>query len=286
MTKLEWDKTGERRYETGVSHGVLFVQSNVGTYPAGVAWNGLTAVTESPSGAESNKQYADNQVYVNLQSAEEWGGTIEAFTAPDAFDQCDGSAEVLPGVKIGQQTRKPFGFCYETLIGTDTEGTDAGKKIHVVWNALAAPSEKAYQTVNESPEAMALSWEVSTTATEVPGYKPSATMTIDSTKISAGKMQRIEDALYGTLALSSHLPLPAEIITILEEDEEVIPTAPTLVGNAVTIPTQIGVVYSIDATPVTGIYTLTADETVTAAATEGYILAVGATASWAFTYTA
>ena len=283
--RLEWDKTGERRYETGVSHGVLFVQNNVGIYPNGVAWNGLTAVTESPSGAESNKQYADNKVYINLQSAEEWGGTIEAFTSPDEFDQCDGNAEVLPGVKIGQQTRKPFGFCYETLIGNDTHGNDAGKKIHVVWNALAAPSEKAYATVNDSPEAMALSWEVSTTATEVPGYKPSATMTFDSTKISAGKMKKIEDALYGTLAESSHLPLPSEFITLLEGDEEVIPAVPTQVGNTITIHATPGVIYSINGVPVTGVYTLTADETVVATADDGYVLKVGSPASWPFTHT-
>lgn len=283
--RLAWDKTGERRYETGASKGVLFVQNNVGLYPAGVAWNGLTTVTESPSGAESNKQYADNQVYVNLLSAEEWGGTIEAFTSPEEFDQCDGSAEVVPGVTIGQQTRKPFGFSWETLIGTDTEGTDAGKKIHIVWNALAAPSEKAYATVNDSPEAMGLSWEISTTPTSVAGYKPTATMTIDSTRISAGKLKKIEDALYGTDEDAAHLPLPDEIITLLEGDDEVTPTAPTKVGNVVTIPTQAGVIYSISGTPVTGQYTLTADKTVIASADDGYVFPVGATTSWPFTYT-
>ena len=166
MAILTWDGTGSRYFETGVDRGVLYPMG-VSTYDKGVAWNGLTTVTESPSGAESNKQYADNQVYVNLLSAEEFGGTIEAFTAPDEFDQCDGGAEVIPGVKIGQQTRKPFGFSYETLIGNDTAGTDAGKKIHLVWNALAAPSEKAYATVNDSPEAMALSWEITTIIHEV-----------------------------------------------------------------------------------------------------------------------
>ena len=283
--KLLWDKTGERRYETGVSKGVLFPQSNVGTYPTGVAWNGLTAVTESPSGAESNKQYADNQVYVNLQSAEEWGGTIEAFTSPEEFDQCDGSAEVAPGVTIGQQPRKAFGFSWETLIGTDTLGTEAGKKIHFVWNALAAPSEKAYATVNDSPEATALSWEVSTTPIPVSGYKPTATMTVDSTKISAAKLKKIEDAIYGTADTSSHLPLPDEIIALIEGDDEVTPTAPTQSGNVVTIPSKVGVVYSIDDTPVTGTYTLTANATVVATAADGYVFPVGATASWNFIYT-
>lgn len=283
--KLVWDKTGERRYETGVSKGVLYVQSNAGTYPTGVAWNGLTAVTESPSGAESNKQYADNQVYVNLLSAEEWGGTIEAFTYPDEFEQCDGSAEVVPGVKIGQQARKPFGFCYTTLIGTDTEGTDAGKKIHIVWNALAAPSEKAYATVNDSPEAMALSWEISTTPTSIAGFKPTATMVFDSTQISAGKLQKLEDALYGTADEPAHLPLPDEIIALLAGDDEIIPQAPTQNGNAVTIPNQPGVIYSIDGTPVTGVYTLTSNETVVATADDGYVFPSGATASWDFTYT-
>lgn len=283
--RLEWDKTGERRYETGVSHGVLFVQNDAGLYPAGVAWNGLTAVTESPSGAESNKQYADNQVYVNLLSAEEFGGTIEAFTAPDEFDQCDGGAEVIPGVKIGQQTRKPFGFSYETLIGNDTAGTDAGKKIHLVWNALAAPSEKAYATVNDSPEAMALSWEITTTPTSVPGYKPSATMTIDSTKISVAKLKSLEDALYGTSSSPSHLPLPGEIIELLEVDDVITPLVPTQNGNVITIPSQAGVAYKVDNVVVTGTYTLTENETVTATPTTGYAFAVGAPASWPFTYT-
>lgn len=283
--RLAWDKTGERRYETGVSKGVLYVQSNVGTYPTGIPWNGLTAVTESPSGAESNKQYADNQVYVNLLSAEEFGGTIEAFTYPDEFEQCDGTAEVVPGVKIGQQSRKPFGFCYETLIGTDTEGTDAGKKIHIVWNALAAPSEKAYATVNDSPEAMTLSWEISTTPTAIAGYKPVATMTIDSTKISAGKLQKIEDALYGTDVEVAHLPLPDEIVALLSGDDEITPQAPTQSGNTLTIPNQPGVIYSIDGTPVTGTYTLTENETVTATADDGYTFPSGATTSWPFTYT-
>lgn len=283
--RLAWDKTGERRYETGVSKGVLYVQSNVGTYPTGIPWNGLTAVTESPSGAESNKQYADNQVYVNLLSAEEFGGTIEAFTYPDEFEQCDGTAEVVPGVKIGQQSRKPFGFCYETLIGTDTEGTDAGKKIHIVWNALAAPSEKAYATVNDSPEAMTLSWEISTTPTAIAGYKPVATMTIDSTKISAGKLKKIEDALYGTDVEVAHLPLPDEIVALLSGDDEITPQAPTQSGNTLTIPNQPGVIYSIDGTPVTGTYTLTENETVTATADDGYTFPGGATTSWPFTYT-
>ena len=283
--RLAWDKTGERRYETGVSKGVLYVQSNVGTYPTGIAWNGLTAVTESPSGAESNKQYADNHVYVNLLSAEEFGCTIEAFTYPDEFEQCDGTAEVVPGVKIGQQSRKPFGFSYETLIGTDTEGTDAGKKIHIVWNALAAPSEKAYATVNDSPEAMTLSWEISTTPTAIAGYKPVATMTIDSTKISAGKLKKIEDALYGTDVEVAHLPLPDEIVALLSGDDEITPQAPTQSGNTLTIPSQPGVIYSIDGTPVTGTYTLTENETVTATADDGYTFPGGATTSWPFTYT-
>ena len=283
--KLVWDQTGERRYETGVSKGVLFVQNNVGAYPTGVAWNGLTAVTESPSGAESNKQYADNQVYVNLLSAEEWGGTIEAFTCPDEFEQCDGSAEVLPGVKIGQQTRKAFGFTYETLIGNDTDGNNAGKKIHLVWNALAAPSERAYATVNDSPEAMTLSWEITTTPTEVEGFKPTATMSIDSTRVSAGRWKKLEDTLYGSDSTTSSLPLPGAIIALLEEVAEITPTAPTAVGNKITIPTQAGVIYMIEGTPVTGQYTMTKNTTVSAIADDGYVFASGATTSWPFTYT-
>jgi hypothetical protein len=215
MVQLKWDQVGERRYETGVDHGVLYIPDAVtGEYEDGFPWNGLVSVTESPSGAESNKQYADNQVYLNLVSAEEFGGTLEAFTYPDEFAQCDGSAEPVPGVTIGQQTRKQFGLSYRTRVGNDTQGTDHGYKIHLLYGALAAPSEKAYTSINDSPEAITLSWELSTTPVEVPDHKPSASITIDSTKVDAAELKALEDILYGTATLTARLPLPAEVLTI------------------------------------------------------------------------
>lgn len=214
MSRIEWDKTGERLYETGVSNGVLYVQVDA-TYPAGVAWNGLTAVTESPSGAEATPLYADNIKYLNLVAAEEFSATIEAYDAPEEFDECDGTKEIVPGMLIGQQPRKTFGFCYKTRIGSDAKGDQHGYKIHIVYGCLAAPSEKAYQTVNDSPEAIAFSWEVSTTPVNVKGGQPTATVTIDSTRVDAAKLKLLEDELYGTEDKEAHLPLPDEIAAIL-----------------------------------------------------------------------
>lgn len=216
MAKLVWDNTGERLYETGVSNGVLYVQEG-GAYPAGVAWNGLTAVTESPSGAEPTPLYADNIKYLNLMSAEEFAATIEAYMYPEEFEVCDGTKEIVPGMSIGQQARKTFGFCYKTLIGNDTDGTKHGYKIHIVYGALAAPSEKGYTTVNDSPEVITFSWEVSTTPVNVAGGDPTATVTIDSTRVDAAKLALLEDALYGTADKEAYLPLPDEIATILGE---------------------------------------------------------------------
>lgn len=215
MAKLVWDKTGERYYETGVEKGVLYPQVS-GAYPKGVAWNGLTAVTESPSGAEATPLYADNIKYLNLMSNEEFGATIEAYTYPDEFAECDGSAELSEGVRVGQQARKTFGMSYVTRKGNDTEGTDHGYIIHLIYGALAAPSEKAYATINDSPEAITFSWEVSTTPVEVTGMKPTACITIDSTKVDAGKLATLEGKLYGTDEPSGEptLPLPDEISTI------------------------------------------------------------------------
>ena len=215
MAKLLWDQAGERLYETGVNKGVLYVQSGDGSYPGGVAWNGLTAVTESPSGAEATALYADNTKYLNLMSAEEFGATIEAYTYPEEFSQCNGEADLVVGVSIGQQTRKPFGMSYQTRVGNDTESTDHGYKIHLIYGASASPSEKAYATVNDSPEAITFSWEVKTTPVEVTGFKPTATIVIDSTKVSAEKMTAIEDILYGTETEEARLPLPDEIVTIM-----------------------------------------------------------------------
>ena len=213
MAKIEWDKTGERFYETGVKNGVLYVQVD-GTYPKGVAWNGLTAVTESPSGAEATPLYADDIKYLNLLSTEEFGATIEAYTYPDEFAECDGSASLATGVMIGQQPRKAFGLCYRTTIGNDTEGNDHGYKLHIIYGALAAPSEKAYATINDSPEAITFSWEVTTTPVNVTGAKPTASITIDSTKATPEKLTALEKILYGDAEVEARLPLPDEIKTL------------------------------------------------------------------------
>lgn len=214
MSKLVWDQTGERFYETGVKQGVLYVQDK-GAYPKGVAWNGLTAVTESPSGAEATPLYADDIKYLNLMSAEEFGATIEAYTYPDEFMECDGSAALSEGVFIGQQSRKAFGLCYRTVLGNDQENNDYGYKLHLIYGALAAPSEKAYATINDSPEAITFSWEVTTTPVNVTGFKPTASVVIDSTKVEAGKMALLEDVLYGTESEEARLPLPDEILEII-----------------------------------------------------------------------
>ena len=210
MAKIEWDKTGERLYETGVKNGVLYVQEG-GVYKNGVAWNGLTAVTESPSGAEATPLYADDIKYLNLLSTEEFGATIEAYTYPDEFAACDGSAALVDGVMIGQQARKTFGLCYRTTIGNDTEGNDHGYKLHIIYGALAAPSEKAYATINDSPEAITFSWEVTTTPVNVTGAKPTASITIDSTKADPTKLAALEKKLYGDTDTEATLPLPDEI---------------------------------------------------------------------------
>lgn len=214
MSKLIWDNTGERYYETGVKNGVLYVQS-AGAYPKGVAWNGLTAVTESPSGAEPTPLYADDIKYLNLMSAEEFGATIEAYTYPDEFMECDGSAALTTGVYIGQQSRKSFGLCYRTTLGNDSVGNDYGYKLHLIYGALAAPSEKAYATINDSPEAITFSWEVSTTPVNVSGHKPTATIVIDSTKVDAEKLAALEAVLYGSESEEARLPLPDEIATLM-----------------------------------------------------------------------
>jgi hypothetical protein len=210
MSKLVWDKTGERIYETGVKNGVLYVQE-AGAYPKGVAWNGLTAVTESPSGAEATPLYADDIKYLNLMSNEEFGATIEAYTYPDEFAACDGSDSLATGVYIGQQARKTFGLCYRTTLGNDVDNNDYGYKLHLIYGALAAPSEKGYATINDSPEAITFSWEVSTTPVNVTGHKPTASVTIDSTKVDAGKLAELEAILYGSESEEARLPLPDEI---------------------------------------------------------------------------
>jgi hypothetical protein len=243
MARLLWDQVGERRYEAGCDQGVLYLANN-GVYDTGFAWNGLTTVTESPSGAEANKQYADNQVYVNLISAEDFGATLEAFTYPDQFAQCDGSASPSQGVAIGQQNRRSFGLSYRTKVGNDSN-PDAGYKLHLVYGAMAAPSEKGYSTINDSPEALTFSWELTTTPVAVTGYKPTAILTIDSTKVTPANLTALENALYGTAGTNARLPLPDEVIGMFAGSQTMLtPTAPTATtAGVITIPTQTGVTY-------------------------------------------
>ena len=215
MPRLTWDDLGKRFYETGVKQGVLYPQVG-GAYPKGVAWNGLTAVTESPSGAEPTPLYADDIKYLELTSNEEFGCTIEAYTYPDEFKACNGEATLAEGVTIGQQTRVPFGFCYKTVLGNDEKKNDYGYKLHLVYGATASVSEKAFQTINDSPEAITFSWEVTTTPVAVKGFKPTAILTIDSTTIAAEKLTALEDILYGKAETEARLPLPDEIAELVK----------------------------------------------------------------------
>lgn len=216
MAKLIWDATGERFYETGVKNGVLYVADAQGTYPKGVAWNGLTAVTESPSGAEPTPLYADDIKYLNLMSAEEFGATVEAYTYPDEFAQCNGEASLVNGVVIGQQPRKTFGMVYRTVLGNDVNNENYGYKLHLIYGAVAAPSEKAYATINDSPEAITFSWELTTTPVSVNGFKPTASLTIDSTKADPTKLASLEGILFGSETVEARLPLPDEIATLMQ----------------------------------------------------------------------
>lgn len=293
MSVLEWDKTGERLYETGVDHGVLYQIDESGEYVGGVPWNGLTAVTESPSGAESNKQYADNIEYLNLISAEQFAATIEAFTYPDEFGVNDGTMEPTPGVKVGQQRRRTFGFSWRTRLGNDIEGTDYGYKLHLVWGALASPSEKAYATINDSPEAITFSWEVSTTPVAVGTiggveYKPTAIMTIDSTKTDPVKLAALEAVLYGTAVSDAELPSPADVITILTTAlTSATPAAPTYnsTTDLVTIPGTTGVIYSLNGVDrVAGDYAITANSEVRARPATGYKFPIPTQTQWVFTF--
>lgn len=215
MSKIIWDNAGERTYETGVDHGVLYPIQEGGLYNKGVAWNGLTAITESPSGAEATPLYADNIKYLNLLSAEDFGCTIEAYTYPDEFAECDGSAEIATGVYAGQQARKVFGLCYRTVLGNDTDSNAHGYKLHLIYGCLASPSEKSYSTVNDSPEAITFSWEVKSTPVNVSGFKPTAVLTIDSTKVEPSKLAKLEEALYGSESTEAKLPTPDEVVAIV-----------------------------------------------------------------------
>ena len=290
--KMKWDQTGERGYETGVSHGALYRLNAQGEYATGVPWNGLTTVTESPSGAEPQPVYADNMKYLNLQSAEEFGCTIEALFYPIEFEECDGTAAPVPGVTIGQQPRKLFGFSYQTLIGDDVVGTELGYKIHLVYGGLAAPSEKARATVNDSPEAMPFSWEVSTTAVEVgevggKKFKPTSHLTLSSLEVPAANMAAIEDILYGTAGAAPRMPLPAEVFSLAEGVvTEVMTQAPTYDAgtDTVTVPTVPGVVYSIDGETVSGGVTITDDVVVNARPADGYSFDSNSDTNWTIRY--
>lgn len=225
MSKIVWDKTGERFYETGVDHAVLYPIDAEGLYNGGVAWNGITAINESPSGAEPNNLYADNIKYLVLVGAEDFGLTIEAYTYPDEWEQCDGSAEIAPGVLAGQQNRKIFGLSYRTKLGNDVDGQDHGYKLHLVYGGLASPSERGYQTVNDSPEPINPSWEVTTTPVDVPGFKPTARLIITSTKADPAKLAALETILYGSEEAEPRLPLPEEVIELLKADAVTVVTA-------------------------------------------------------------
>lgn len=289
MTKLVWDETGQRFYETGVDHGVLYIPDSNGAYVTGVAWNGLTSISESPSGAEPNAQYADNIKYLNLFSAEEFGATIEAFTYPDEFAQFDGLGTPTPGVTVGQQNRRTFGLSYRTKVGNDIDGDDYGYKLHLIYGAQASPSEKAYNTVNDSPEAITFSWEITTTPVAVSGMKPTAIVTIDSTKVDGTDLAALEQILYGDIGVDPMLPLPDAVITMFAGGVTIVtPTEPSFDSGSdtITIPTVAGVTYYIDGEAVpAGAVVITEDTIVTARPNAGYVFASGVDDDWFFDYT-
>ncbi len=290
MAQIVWDQVGERVYETGVDHGVLYIPNNGGQYVAGVAWNGLTTVTESPSGAESNPQYADNIKYLNLISAEEFAATLEAMTYPKEFEQFDGLGSPTLGVTVGQQNRRAFGLAYRTLKGNDTQGTKYGYKIHLVYGLTAAPSERAFASVNDSPEAITFSWALSATPVPVPGFDPSATLVVDSTEVDPAILASLEQILYGATGVDPRLPMPAEVIAMFESGVDVVnPLQPAFNAgtNTVTIPTVTGVVYEIQGEIVpAGAIVIDQDIIVTARPTAGHVFAADADDDWAYVYDA
>lgn len=268
MAVLKWDQPGDRKYETGVDRGVLFVQEANGTYGKGVAWNGLTGVTETPSGAEETKLYADNMKYLSLRSAEEFGGTIEAYTYPDEWQACDGSASIAGGVHVGQQSRRAFGLSYRTNVGNDVELSDHGYKLHLVYGATVSPSERAYATINDSPEAITFSWEFTTTPIEIPetvgDFKPTAILTVDTTELKNGKnntaLKALEALLYGTANEDASLPLPEDVFDLFKKEE----VTPTYIYTEVTNPSvdDIATYYERSGEEGSYVYTLTKDVTI------------------------
>jgi hypothetical protein len=293
MSTILWDQTSERVYETGVDHGVLYQIDQSGAYVDGVGWNGLVSVTESPSGAEASPSYADNIKYANLVSAEQFGGTIEAFTYPDEFAQNDGSGTPTAGVRVGQQNRRPFGFCYRTLKGNDTLGTEYGYLLHLIYGAQAAPSEKAHATVNDSPELVTFSWELTTSPVAVGtiggvDYKPTASIVVDSTQVDPALLADLEEILYGTVSTDPAMPLPGAVISMLTEASTLAtPTEPSYnsATDTITIPSVTGVVYTIDGEPVTGDVVITEDTVVKAYPADGYRFPAVGDDDWYYDHT-
>lgn len=274
MTALVWDQVSERLYETGVDRGVLYIPDNTGAYIDGFAWNGLTAVTESPEGAEATATYADNLLYLNLISLEKFKATIEAYTYPDEFMQCDGMLEADGGVLVGQQPRKSFGLSYRTRLGNDTTGTEHGYKLHMVYGLTASPSEKAYKTINDSPEAITFSWDVHAVPIEVPGFKPASLLTITSTDVDSAALATLEGFLYGTVGTDPSLPTPTDLLAIFSGTVTTtsLPTAPTYDSGTdnVTIPVITGVNYYHNGVLVTGTVHITSSQVFTARPATGY----------------
>lgn len=290
MTQLVWDQMGERFYETGVDHGVLYLPDNTGAYIDGVAWNGLTGVSEKPTGADANPQYADNIKYLNLRSAETFDATITAFTYPEEFNQFDGLGVPTPGVVVGQQSRKTFGLSYRTILGNDIDANDHGFKLHLVYGLSASPSEKAYSTVNDKPAPIDFSWDVSSIPVAVPNLKPTSIVVVDSTMVDATALADLETILYGDTGVDPRLPLPAEVIALFSGTiTPVAPAAPTYnaTTHTITIPSTAGVTYYIDgeaqaAGPV--VLSTGEDKIVTAEPNAGYVFSPGHDNDWEFTY--
>lgn len=288
MAALTWDQVGTRYYETGVDHGVLYLPDSNGNYVNGVAWNGLSSVSETPTGAEPNAQYADNIKYLNLFSAEEFGATVEAFTYPDEFAQFDGLGVPTPGITVGQQSRPTFGLSYRTKLGNDLLGDDYGYKLHLLYGAQASPSERAYNTINDSPEAIAFSWSVTTTPLGVTGLKPTSLLTVDSTTVNPTTLAALEQLLYGDTGVDPVLPLPNTVITMFSGGVTVVtPTIPTFSQgtNTITIPSVTGVTYYIAGEAVAaGNIIISVDTIVTAQPNAGYIFTQGVDNDWFYDY--
>ena len=291
MAVLEWDNVGERFYETGVDHGVLYIPDSGGVYNEGVAWNGLITLTETPSGAAANAQFADNIKYLNIISAEQFGGTIDAFTYPDEFNQFDGIATPTPGVLVGQQTRKRFGLCYRTRKGNDLENEDYGYKLHLMYGVSAAPSQKAFGTINDTPAPISFSWTIDTVPVAVSGLKPTSLLVIDSTEVDPTALADLQTVLYGSSGIEPLLPLPDAVIAMFSGTVTVVDplTAPTYNSgtHTITVPTQTGITYYVGDTVITaGAHVLSTGqhEIITARANAGFVIGAGNDNTWEFTY--